>query len=79
MTTLKKAEQAAMLYHEVKNACVKAKFLGNRTAFLSYLRLDDGRTVAQLKNEEFEEVLPEPYRSTVIALPVGDKKAGGDL
>lgn len=40
-------QAATALYHEVKAACVKAKFLGSRPAFLSYLMLPDGRTAAQ--------------------------------
>ena len=41
-------QAATALYHEVKAASVKAKFLGTRTAFFAFLMLPDGRTVANV-------------------------------
>jgi hypothetical protein len=41
-------QAATALYHEVKAACVKAKFLGSRTAFFAFLMLPDGRTAADI-------------------------------
>ena len=58
-------QAATALYHEVKAACVKAKFLGARVAFFAFLMLPDGRTVSQVAThgiaEAFQPVpmLPE--------------------
>lgn len=41
-------QAATALYHEVKAACVKAKFLGTRNAFFAFLVLPDGRTAAEV-------------------------------
>lgn len=65
-----KVQASTALYYEVKNTCVKAKFLGTRVAFIGYLMIDDGRTISQLNNEEFQEKLPEAYKANVLALPV---------
>lgn len=54
-----KIQAATALYHEVKAACVKAKFLGARSAFLGYLVLPDGRTAAQTADVELVEALPQ--------------------
>lgn len=53
-----KIQSSTALYHEVKAACVKAKFLGARSAFLSYLVLGDGRTASEVSDLGLIEVLP---------------------
>lgn len=53
-----KIQAATALYHEVKAACVKVKFLGARAAFFAYLMLPDGRTVTEAGGQELVEVLP---------------------
>lgn len=51
-------QAATALYHEVKAACVKARFLGARTAFFAYLTLPDGRVASQLAAPELLDVMP---------------------
>lgn len=51
-------QAATALYHEVKAACVKVKFLGARSAFLAYLMLPDGRTASEAGSPELLEMLP---------------------
>ncbi len=53
-----KRQAATALYHEVKAACVKMKFLGARSAFLAYLLLPDGRTASEASSPELLEKLP---------------------
>lgn len=53
-----KIQAATALYHEVKAACVKAKFLGARAAFFAYLMLPDGKTVSEAGNSDLVKVLP---------------------
>lgn len=52
-------QAATALYHEIKNACVRAKFLGVRSAFLAYLLLPDGRTASETSNTALAEILPK--------------------
>ncbi len=62
-------QAATALYHEVKAACVKVKFLGARSAFFAYLVLPDGRTATEVTSPEFLEILPEllnDYRQLMI-------------
>jgi len=51
-------QAATALYHEVKAACVKAKFLGTRAAFFAYLVLPDGRTASQVASHELSLMVP---------------------
>ena len=51
-------QAATALYHEVKAACVKVKFLGARSAFFAYLMLPDGRTASEVSSPELTEILP---------------------
>ncbi len=51
-------QAATALYHEVKAACVKAKFLGARSAFFAYLMLPDGRTASEVSSSKLVEMLP---------------------
>ncbi len=51
-------QAATALYHEVKAACVKVKFLGARSAFLAFLLLPDGRTASETSSPELAEMLP---------------------
>lgn len=52
-------QAATALYHEVKAACVKVKFLGARSAFFAYLMLSDGRTASEVGGDELAEILPQ--------------------
>lgn len=47
-------QSATALYHEVKAACVKLRFLGARSAFLAYWMLPDGsgRTASEVTLED---------------------------
>lgn len=51
-------QAATALYHEIKAACVKVKFLGARSAFLAFLMLPDGRTASEVGSPELLEILP---------------------
>lgn len=51
-------QAATALYHEVKAACVKVKFLGARSAFFAYLMLSNGRTASEVSSPELLEMLP---------------------
>jgi hypothetical protein len=53
-----RVQAATALYHEVKAACVKAKFLGTRTAFFAFLMIPDGRTAAEMSTPEIADVFP---------------------
>lgn len=53
-----RVQAATALYHEVKAACVKAKFLGVRAAFFAFLMLPDGRTASQVATHEVVDVFP---------------------
>jgi hypothetical protein len=57
-TVAARIQAATALYHEVKSACVKAKFLGTRHAFLAFLVLPDGRVAAEVGGMELVEALP---------------------
>jgi hypothetical protein len=48
-----------MLYHDIKNSCVKVKVFGARSAFFHYLMLPDGRNVSQAGNVELSELFPK--------------------
>lgn len=52
-------QAATALYHEVKAACVKAKFLGARSAFFAYLMLPNGKTASESSASELIAALPE--------------------
>jgi hypothetical protein len=58
-TRAAKIQAATALYHEVKAACLKAKFLGTRAAFLAYLSLPDGRTVSEASMPDLMAALPK--------------------
>lgn len=53
-----RVQAATALYHEVKAAVVKAKFLGARTAFFAYLVLPDGRAASEVATPEIAGVFP---------------------
>lgn len=61
----KKNEQAAriqavtLMHHDVKAKIVSALVLGNRVAFFQYLMLPDGRTTAEIADDELALVLPD--------------------
>ena len=58
------AEKAAViqavtaLFRDIKNSCVKAKFLGERQAFFDYALLPDGRTTIQASLPELMDAVP---------------------
>lgn len=52
-----KRQAATMLYHDIKAKCVAATVKGPRAAFFEYLMLPDGRTAAQVSNEEIPIML----------------------
>jgi hypothetical protein len=47
-----KRQAATMLFHDVKARCVSAKVLGPRSAFFSYVQLEDGRVAAQVASPD---------------------------
>lgn len=51
-------QAATALYHEVKNAAVKAHFQGAKNAFIAYWVLPNGKTVSEVTAEELAERLP---------------------
>lgn len=58
-----KIQAATMLYHDIKNSCVKAKARGFRRAFAEYLMLPTGKTVADAVRAEliqFPDLLALP-------------------
>lgn len=59
-------QSATALYHEVKAACVKAKFIGIRAAFFAYLQLPDGRTAAEATTPELVEALPAVFAPALL-------------
>lgn len=52
-------QAATMLYHDIKSRAMKARIFGYRTAFFDFLLLPDGRTPANLSNEELSEFTPK--------------------
>ena len=60
-----RVQAATALYHEVKAACVKAKFLGTRAAFFAYLQLPDGRTAIQVSTPELLDAVPRMLTATI--------------
>lgn len=51
-------QAATMLYHDIKNSCVKVKVFGARTAFFHYLMLSDGRTAPQAADADLVNMFP---------------------
>lgn len=68
-----RVQAATALYHEVKAACVKAKFFGGRVAFFSYLLLPDGRSVSEAGSQELVDVLPQLLDGESLLLRSGEK------
>lgn len=54
-----KRQAATMLYHDVKNKCVKAQVFGARVAFFEYVMLPDGRNVSTLSDNELLNYNPK--------------------
>ncbi|MFW5945057.1 MAG: hypothetical protein ACOCTU_07330 [Bacteroidota bacterium] len=52
-------QAATMLYHDVKNRCMKARIFGSRTAFFDFLMLPDGRTAAMASSQQLMEFTPK--------------------
>lgn len=59
-------QAATMMYHDVKSRVVAAKVLGPRTAFIPWLLLPGGHTVAESSAPELVEQIPR-----LLALPAG--------
>ncbi len=57
--TAAKRQAATMLYHDVKNKCIKATVFGARTAFFEYLMIPDGRSLSELANNELLNCIPD--------------------
>lgn len=53
-----KVQAATLLYHDVKHRCVLAKVFGARVAFVNFLLLSDGHTVAEAANSEAFSTMP---------------------
>uniref|UniRef100_A0A6M3L627 Uncharacterized protein n=1 Tax=viral metagenome TaxID=1070528 RepID=A0A6M3L627_9ZZZZ len=53
-----KIQAATLLYHDVKNRCLTAMILGNRTAFFNYFLLPDGRTIIEASVPELMHEIP---------------------
>lgn len=56
-----KIQAATMLYHDIKAKCMTAAVLGARTAFFSYLLLEDGRTAAEASIPELSQGIPKLF------------------
>lgn len=69
-----KIQAATALYHEVKAACVKAKFLGARAAFFAYLMLPNGQTVSEAGGPELVKALPQLLGGKELLLTQGESK-----
>lgn len=54
-------QAATLLYHDVKNCCLRSEVFGVRAAFFSYLMLPDGRTAAQVASAELAEQVPHIF------------------
>lgn len=64
-------QAATALYHEIKAACVKLKFLGARSAFFAYLMLPDGRTASEASSPELLELLPALIGGSQLLIEAG--------
>ena len=53
-----KRQAATMLYHDIKNKCLKAEIFGARTAFFEYLMIPDGRNLSEVSDEELLDCMP---------------------
>lgn len=53
-----KIQAATMLYHDVKNKCVKAMVFGARTAFFEHLMIEDGRSLSEVSDQELLDKIP---------------------
>lgn len=51
-------QAATMLYHDVKNKCLKSSIFGARVAFFEYLQLPDGQNITQMSTPELAEFVP---------------------
>jgi hypothetical protein len=72
-----KRQAATALYHDVKNAVVKARFKGARVAFADALVAPDGHTVGELLDEDALASLPRLLQRP--ALPPGDDAVEADV
>lgn len=58
-----KVQAITALYHDIKNSCVKAKFVGSRHAFFDYYVLPDGRTTTEASLPELSAGIPSLLKS----------------
>lgn len=54
-----KIQAATLLYHDVKARCMTAKVLGARSAFFSYVMLDNGRMAQEVSTPELWQQVPK--------------------
>jgi hypothetical protein len=64
-------QAATFLYHDIKAKCLSAAILGARTSFFSYLMLLNGKTAADIADDEIMHALPELLRPAAPALDAG--------
>ena len=50
-----KRQAATMLYHDVKNKCLKALIFGFRSAFFDSVMIADGRNLSEVSNQELNK------------------------
>ena len=51
-------QAATMVHHTVKTRLLESKVIGTRTAFFSFLQLDDGRTMSQVSDPDLVDLIP---------------------
>jgi len=66
-------QAATMLYHEIKERCLKIKIFGTRFAFFEYLLLPDGRLAVDATLPELREGLPATFDEVGGKRLVGSK------
>ena len=49
-------QAATAMYHDVKAACLRVRFLGAKAALFAHLELPDGRVAAQLADGELADI-----------------------
>jgi hypothetical protein len=68
-TSAARRQAATALYHDVKAACVKAKFRGARIAFADALVTPEGKTVGELIDGDQLQSLPQMLRAPALSSP----------
>jgi hypothetical protein len=73
-----KVQAVTALYHEVKNNCVKAKFMGALQAFFPYYVLPDGRTASETSIPELTAGIPELLKMSTAPQLSGPEENNDD-